>query len=181
MQFKVDFFEFHALLERYITLCLSILGVAISAGHANGIGQNVNALRYLINPDLHRTRPLANHQFHANLLDALDSDTCPLRSSLGNQEVMIQLVLAKDYRNCWKDAEEDIPGVAPRMEYSSRKNVRLSDLELNKMLITILAGCQQALGVVQSRDDTAAGAMGPYEGMEMDGPIEYMEDAMDLD
>src|SRR4051812_38447433 len=72
VEFKVDFFEFHALLERYITLCLSIMGVVVSAGYGNGIGPNVNALRYLVNPDLNRTRPISNHRFHANLLDALD-------------------------------------------------------------------------------------------------------------
>jgi hypothetical protein len=57
------------------------------------------ALRYATNPGLHRTRPLAFHAFHANLLEALDDEKCPLHDALGTQDVRFQLGLAKDYRN----------------------------------------------------------------------------------
>jgi hypothetical protein len=67
--FKVDFFEFYTLLERYISTSLEIMGVQVSGTAPR---TNVNALKYITNPDLHRTRPRALHAFHANLLDALD-------------------------------------------------------------------------------------------------------------
>ena len=41
--FKVDFFEFYTLLERYITDCLAIFGVSVSASAPR---TNFNALRY---------------------------------------------------------------------------------------------------------------------------------------
>lgn len=96
--FKVDFFEFYTLLERYMTDCLALFGLHISASMPR---QNFNALRYATNPDLHRTRPLASHAFHANLLDALDDENCPLAGSLGLQHVRVQLGIAKEYRNAW--------------------------------------------------------------------------------
>lgn len=188
--FKIDFFEFYTLLERYITDCLAVLGFSVSAAAPQS---NFNALRYITNPDLHRTRPLASHAFHANLLEALDNDKCPLHGSLGVQHVRIQLGLAKDYRNAWKDADEK--GSTSRWnskETDARTDVKLHDLQLELMLRTLIAGCEDAHGVVQgytatsdgndltSRDfepqDYGQSTMAMY-----DAPFEYMDDAMDLD
>lgn len=188
--FKVDFFEFYTLLERYITVCLGVLGVSVSATAPR---TNVNALRFITNPDLQRRRPEAAHAFHQNLLEALDDENCALRASLGNQEVRIQLGLAKDYRNAWKDADENI--AAPEKEHhngESRKNVKLQDLDLERMLRLLLAGCEHAHGVVQGRDpsfngnDLTSRDFEPEayadDSMETDDvPFEYMCDAMDLD
>lgn len=190
--FKVDFFEFYTLLERYITTCLGIFGINISAATPRN---NVNALRYITNPDLHRIRPLASHAFHANLLEALDDDNCPLHSSLGMQEVRIQLGLAKDYRNAWKDADEKVTGSSWALENEdSRKNVRLQDLDLELMLRNLISGCEHAHGVAQRHTNPGPNGVGPTsqnfqtqlhagdDGMETDDiPFEYMDDAMDLD
>ncbi|KAF2789532.1 hypothetical protein K505DRAFT_410297 [Melanomma pulvis-pyrius CBS 109.77] len=184
--FKVDFFEFYTLLERYIELCLSIFGVSVSG---NAPQTNFNALRYITNPDLQKTRPEASHAFHANLLEALDSEKCPLHASFGNQDVRIQLGLAKDYRNRWKDADEKVSTNKWGSEdHDSKRNTKLEDLELNRMIMTLLVGCEHAHGVVHDRADTTSGFKSrdfeprDYEIMDTDDtPMEYMDDAMDLD
>ncbi|KAF2115358.1 hypothetical protein BDV96DRAFT_76877 [Lophiotrema nucula] len=194
--FKVDFFEFYTLLERFVELSLSILGVTVSSGAiANEIGENVNALKYITNPSLHRTRPLASHQFHANLLAALEQPNGPLYTALGHQDVRIQLGLAKDYRNRWKDDSEKLATVTARnaadteaWSASRSSAVKLEELELHKMLATLLAGCQHSLEIVlrDGKPDTnrpSSFQMHEFELMDVeDGvPIEYMDDAMDLD
>lgn len=184
--FKIDFFEFYTFLERYITICLATFGVSVSASIPR---ENFNALRYITNPDLQRTRPLASHAFHANLLEALDDEKCPLHDSLGAQDVRIQLGLAKDYRNAWKDADEK----GESEHGASSKNVQLSELELEMMLRTLIVGCNRANDAVQlyvgadlngaslaSHDFEPATYSGDGITME-DVPLEYMDDAMELD
>jgi hypothetical protein len=185
--FKVDFFEFYTLLERYITDCLAIFGVSVSASAPR---TNFNALRYETNPDLHRTRPMASHAFHANLLEALDDENCPLAGSLGLQDVRVQLGIAKEYRNAWKDADSK----ANIASGDARANTSLQDLQLEHMLRNIIGGCDLAHEAVQQRSDggTANGSLTSrdfepkttygYTSMEIeDTPFEYMDDAMDLD
>ncbi|KAG9186209.1 hypothetical protein G6011_02765 [Alternaria panax] len=186
--FKVDFFEFYTLLERYITDCLVIFGVSVSASAPR---TNFNALRYETNPDLHRTRPMASHAYHANLLEALDDEKCPLATSLGLQDVRVQLGIAKEYRNAWKDADT-------KANLSSgddgRANISLHDLQLEHMLRNIIGGCDLAHEAVQQHSDgTTTGRVLTsqdfeakttygYTSMEIeDTPFEYMDDAMDLD
>jgi hypothetical protein len=190
--FKVDFFEFYTLLERYISTSLEIMGVHVSGTAPR---TNVNALKYITNPDLHRTRPRALHAFHANLLDALDDPNCPLHVSLGNQDVRIQLGIAKDYRNAWKDADEKVSKTnGHNKDDESRKNVRLQDLDLDNMLRYLLAGCEHAHSIVQERPNVdpnsftsrdfeqQAQQQSTSNSLEMeDVPFEYMDDAMDLD
>lgn len=189
--FKVDFFEFYTFLERYITVCLSTLGVSVSASVPR---DNFNALRYITNPDLHRTRPLATHAFHANLLEALDDKNCPLHSSLGNQDVRIQLGLAKDYRNAWKDADgKEASNHGDKSNYDSPKNVELPELDLHTMLRSLIDGCGHAQEVVQAHPgadvngsdltsrDFEASTYGQDSMVMSDVPFEYMDDAMELD
>lgn len=188
--FKVDFFEFYALLERYITLCLSMFGVSISA---DGPRSNVNALRFITNTDFAKSRAESSHQFHANLLEALDEPSNPLHATLGHQDVRIQLGLAKDYRNRWKDADTKLTHSQWASEDEERHQIRLADLDLGNMLHTILVGCERALNVVHDQPETSSGAnrtapaSAPsgyhgFDSMDMDdAPLEYMEDAMELD
>ncbi|KAF9696640.1 hypothetical protein EKO04_005721 [Ascochyta lentis] len=188
--FKIDFFEFYSFLERYIIFCLTTLGVSVSAAAPRN---NVNALRYITNPDLHRTRPLASHAFHANLLEALDDETCPLHGSLGAQDVRIQLGMAKDYRNAWKDADEKEVTTNWDNKDGSPRNMKLPELALDGMLRTFIIGCGHAHDVVQafeSADVTGSGLSSQdfepptnsYDSMVMgDVPLEYMDDAMELD
>jgi hypothetical protein len=184
--FKVDFFEFYTLLERYITDCLAIFGVSVSASIPR---QNFNALRYETNSDLHRMRPMASHAFHANLLEALDDEKCPLAGSLGLQDVRVQLGIAKEYRNAWKDADSQ----ASILNGDSHAKMQLQDLQLEKMLRNIIGGCDLAHGVVQEHSAAPMNGNGltsrdfepktyGYTSMDIeDTPYEYMDDAMDLD
>lgn len=186
--FKIDFFEFYTFLERYVTLCLATLGVSVSASAPR---ENVNTLRYITNPDLQRTRPLASHAFHANLLEALDDENCPLHSSLGVQDVRIQLGLAKDYRNAWKDADEKDSW--DNENGASTKNVKLPELALEAMLRILIIGCGHAHDIVQAYAGADVNGSSltsrdfepptyAYDSMVMgDVPLEYMDDAMELD
>jgi hypothetical protein len=186
--FKVDFFEFYTLLERYITTCLAILGVKVSGSAPQ---TNVNALRYITNPDLHRSRPLASHAFHANLLDALDDEKCPLHAAFGVHEVRVELGLAKDFRNTWKDADERV--IASKWDNHNdkpQKNITLTDSQLEGMLRALISGCELAHGVVQQYSEAPAKFTSrDFENQSQnytdshldDTPFEYMDDAMELD
>jgi hypothetical protein len=189
--FKVDFFEFYTLLERYITTCLAILGINVSGSAPQ---TNINALRYITNPDLHRTRPLASHAFHANLLEALDDEKCPLHASFGMHNVRVELGLAKDFRNTWKDADERV--IASKWDNdnkTSEKNITLTDSQLEGMLRALLSGCEHAHDVVQQYSDAHTNGNNftsrdfenqpnSYNDINSDDtPFEYMDDAMELD
>jgi hypothetical protein len=190
--FKLDFFEFYVLLERYITVSLAIVGIDVSGAAP---ATNINALRYLTNSDLHRTRPLASHAFHANLLDALDDENCPLHESFGVQDIRIQLGLAKDFRNAWKNADERVIASKWHAENgAARKSITLSDSELELMLRALITGSDHAHAVVQAytssqpkggfsnRDYQAQSyPSGNQNANASDMPFEYMDDAMELD
>lgn len=151
--FKVDFFEFYAVLEKFITLCLAFYGRSVSA---NRQARNINALR----PTANRT-PIngsasasgsgtyANgdgwHSFHANLLDEVAKESCPLHSSLGKQDTYIQLHLAKDYRNQWKDADDEENGRQLR-----KRVIKLEDLNLDQMIRALLGGCLDAFQMLSA-------------------------------
>jgi hypothetical protein len=188
--FKVDFFEFHTLLERYITTCLAVFGITISGSAPQ---TNVNALRYITNPDLQRTRPIASHAFHANLLESLDDTNSPLHASFGGQDVRIQLGLAKDFRNAWKDADERV--FASKWDddnHGAHKNITLHDSQLREMLQALIMGSEHAHGVVQAHTPSASSnavtsrdfqpqTYNNSNGYSEDTPYEYMDDAMELD
>ncbi|CAI6335117.1 unnamed protein product [Periconia digitata] len=184
--FKVDFFEFYTLLERFISACLETFNIYISGTPPQ---TNVNALRFVTNPGLAKSRPEASHAYHANLLEALEKESCPLHQSLGNSEVRTQLGLAKDFRNAWKDVDAEKSSDSHN-HHQERRNIRLQDLNLQKMLESLVLGCIQAHSVMQGRSgpelshitskDFVPTTYGADTDME-DIPFEYMDDAMDLD
>ncbi|KAJ4383648.1 hypothetical protein N0V86_001703 [Didymella sp. IMI 355093] len=189
--FKIDFFEFYTFLERFLTLCLAAVGVSVSGSLPQ---ENFNALRYITNPDLHRTRPQASHAFHANLLEALDDEKCPFHNALGSQDARVQLGRAKDYRNAWKDAGEKEGTTNGHNDHGrSHKSVDLPELGLEAMLRTIIGGCQDANDIVQAYGGASVDvsslsgkdfepATHVYDAMVVnDVPYEYMDDAMELD
>jgi hypothetical protein len=167
--FKIDFFEFYTLLERFITTCLSILGVNVSGSAPQ---TNINALRYITNPDLQ----------------------CPLHASFGVHGVRVELGLAKEFRNTWKDADERV--IASKWDDDKpQKNITLTDEQLGSMLRALISGCEHAHGVVQSYSDTTTNGQSvtsrDFENLshslndnhsdDRDTPFEYMDDAMELD
>jgi hypothetical protein len=129
--------------------------------------------------------------YHANVLEALDDEQCPLHNALGTLDVRSQLGLAKDFRNAWKDAGKEVSDKYDQRD--SVKNVKLPNLGLETMIITLINGCANANVVVQA-----------YEGVDVSGsglssrdfkppshtnnsvvvnntPFEFMDDMMDLD
>ncbi|ORY07300.1 hypothetical protein BCR34DRAFT_518478 [Clohesyomyces aquaticus] len=182
--FKLDFFEFYALLERYITQCLAILGVYVTA---SALGAN-NGLRLLTNPAAVRPSARPNgpnhvhysHRFHENLLETLDQQENPLHQALGTQDVRIQLGLAKEYRNKWKAADEKLTLSKWTPENDT---IELKDLNLEKMLMTIFQGLEDARSIAQ-QSHGHNNVLFDQDGMEIDEdsiPYEYMYDAMELD
>ncbi|EUC49588.1 hypothetical protein COCMIDRAFT_1633 [Bipolaris oryzae ATCC 44560] len=183
--FQLDFFEFYTLLERYMLSLFSLFGISISSSLSPEQQQqrhNFNYLRYETNPSLRHTRPMADHAFHANLLEALDDPDGPFKKCLGEGEVRVQLGRAKECRNMWKDADSKAGGEGGR--------VGLQELGVEGMLRGILAGCEEARGVAMGfQGDDGKGVTSreferlfEAEGMEVeDVPYEYMGDAMDLD
>ncbi|KAF2478280.1 uncharacterized protein BDR25DRAFT_251018 [Lindgomyces ingoldianus] len=181
--FKLDFFEFYALLERYITQCLSILGVHVTA---NALGPNIG-LRLLTNPNAPRTvqsngmnQVHSSHRFHENLLEMLDQGDNPLHQALGRQDVRIQLGRAKEYRNKWKDADEKLTVSKWTPEDDP---IKLRDLDLERMLSTIFGGLEHAQSVVNQSLGNS-GMLLYQRDVDIDDdsmPYEYMYDPMDLD
>ncbi|EUC37994.1 hypothetical protein COCCADRAFT_32885 [Bipolaris zeicola 26-R-13] len=179
--FQLDFFEFYTLLERYILSLLSLFRISISSS-LPAERQNFNYLRYETNPALRHTRPIADHAFHANLLEALDDPDGPFKKCLGEGDVRVQLGRAKECRNMWKDADCKKGGEGGR--------VSLQELGIEGMLRGILAGCEEARAVAMGYQGDEGGVTSrdfervfeEEEGMEVeDVPYEYMDDAMDLD
>jgi hypothetical protein len=195
--FKVDFFEFYAVLEKFITLCLAFYGTYVSPTSS---GQNINALRQasLGNPVSSSVSTSATHamqhvntngrswhSFHANLLDEVGKESCPLHDTLGKQDMYIQLRLAKNYRNQWKNADDED---AERNGYGRRRHViMLEDLNLDVMIRTLLTGCLEAYQKLQGEQSSGPNPTVRLTGeMEIDMddddvPYEAVGDAMEID
>jgi len=137
--FKLDFFEFYVLLERYIVLCLEICGVRVSRGDLTGGKSSTPSAS---------VSTFSSHRFHANLLFALDQPDCPLHEALGQQDVRIHLGQAKEYRNRWKDADEQVEDNGCNGHNGVSKSA-LQELELPVMLRTILDGLDKARKIVE--------------------------------
>ncbi|KAL4804570.1 hypothetical protein BDV18DRAFT_161665 [Aspergillus unguis] len=86
IMFKLDFHEYYALLERALVHLLAVFGITVSGKNKKRAG---------------------SHSYHANVLEALEARTCPLRSALGSGERINQLKRAKELRNRWKTADDD--------------------------------------------------------------------------
>lgn len=87
--FKVDFHEFYVWIEQAIVLLLLVFDITI--------------------PHSNRKKGMP-HQYHDNVIVALENPTCPLYEVLGKGEVNMALRKAKELRNRWKDvADKETP------------------------------------------------------------------------
>ncbi|KIW95678.1 uncharacterized protein Z519_04263 [Cladophialophora bantiana CBS 173.52] len=130
-QFKIDFYEFYALLERGLVCLLGVWGIVITAsaaaagpmaegddtgtassssktqgnggGIVSGSGSGSSQPPAIIGDSLYFQG--AAHRFHANVLAALDHPSNPLHSILGTGPVREYIGVAKEFRNKWKDVE----------------------------------------------------------------------------
>lgn len=162
-QFKIDFHEFYALLERGLLYLLGVWGIVITSSAPTTIEheQNKQATRphsqangsaaTIIGDS--RTFHGASHRFHANVLAALDHPSNPLHAILGTGDTRAYIGVAKEFRNKWKDVEQrpedSFMGTERAEEVWDKAKVRryeevLRDLKLDELLGTILAALEEA-------------------------------------
>jgi hypothetical protein len=167
IMFKLDFHEYYALLERALVHLLGVFGIAVS-----GVPKNAG----WAGP--------ASHRYHANVLDALDAKSSPLRSVLGSGERFTQLKRAKELRNRWKTAdlsqEEKEREEAGFYSVRAQKVMPLESYDLEKILTVIFEGLEDAYRLAETyaaEHDTVSNGRGEAGGTDMDW--DFIVDAMD--
>lgn len=143
IMFKIDFYEYYALLERAIVHLLGVFNIAVSSaagaqyrgnhtGFENGYGRGVGI-----------------HRYHANVLQALEEETTPLTPILGNGHVHALLKKAKELRNRWKTADmtreerENDP-------YERKEVLPLASFDFDEIFMGIFQGLEE--GYVRAKD-----------------------------
>lgn len=93
------------------------------------------------------------HRFHANLLEALARNSCPLHGTLGTGGAYACLKQAKDFRNQWKEADA-LPGdgleLGPATDEVSQVT-HLEELQLESMTRTIVEALEKGGAVIETR------------------------------
>ncbi|KAL3489973.1 hypothetical protein BJX62DRAFT_144491 [Aspergillus germanicus] len=169
IMFKLDFHEYYALLERALVHLLGVFGIAVS-----GVPKNAG------------WAGSASHRYHANVLDALDAKSSPLRSVLGSSsgERFTQLKRAKELRNRWKTAdlsqEEKEREEAGFYSARAQRVMPLESYDLEKILTVIFEGLEDAYRLAETyatEHDTVSNGRGEAGGADMDW--DFIVDAMD--
>jgi hypothetical protein len=164
IMFKIDFFEYYALLERAIVHLLAVFNITVSSsytystrGRANGAGL---------------------HRYHANVLSALEEESSPLTPVLGSGLVYEQLRQAKELRNRWKTADMTRDEVL-RDPVGDRDVVRpLESYDLEGILSGIFGGLEE--GFVRAREHVKlCRRVGEDVEVGREEGWEFMVDAMD--
>ncbi|KAJ5900042.1 hypothetical protein N7495_004786 [Penicillium taxi] len=101
MMFKIDFYEYYALLERAIVHLLAVFNITVSSSAHQSSSTGVR----VIGAAMPRPPPPTGHRYHANVLQALEDESSPLTPVLGSGHVFELLRQAKDLRNRWKTAD----------------------------------------------------------------------------
>ncbi|KAJ9499842.1 hypothetical protein LTR99_000475 [Exophiala xenobiotica] len=161
-QFKIDFYEFYAILERGLVHLLSVWGIVITPSapnyeHNNNTDPASHSLQVKsTTPSIigdSRNFHGASHRFHANVLSALDHPSNPLHSILGTGDARAYIGVAKEFRNKWKDVEQrpdDCFVGHERTEETwdkakvKRYEMVLRDLKLDELLGTVLQALEEA-------------------------------------
>ncbi|KEF59394.1 uncharacterized protein A1O9_04238 [Exophiala aquamarina CBS 119918] len=209
-QFKIDFYEFYALLERCLVCLLGVWGIVIDSS-ASFKDMKENDPRVPVPAAAARESIIGNshafhgsgHRFHANLLAALDHPSNPLHESLGSGDTRDYIGVAKEFRNKWKDVEvrpdESFQGDDRYEEEWDRSKVKryekvLRDLKLDELLGTVLGALELAGGKAEIEIERLALALGDTANDKMsilrmkesdsdmaDAPFELGYDRMDYD
>lgn len=162
IQFKLDFHEFYMLIERALVRLMGIFGIVVKNQGAiiNGVFT------------LYGSSGGGQHQYHANVLRALEDSKNPLSVIFGAAEVRKQFLHAKDLRNRWKNIDE--------ADSTSLPPAPLSTYNLELIVQTILSAIDRAhkftVEYVVKREgkpmDTPSDTIGEKDW-------EFMVDAMD--
>ncbi len=215
--FRVDFFEWYVLLERCLVCVLASVGVVVSArydpgtrsdkdgglGGASRVGGCSEVNSGVTNEDslIGDSKAFANmggygHRFHENVLIALDSEARnPLHEVLGLGRVRDYIGVAKEFRNRWKDVDENIGGLnAEELNVVMDRRLRryekiLQDLNLDEMLACILEALERAKGIGDEDLRKVVEGVGGQVDLEhqagefdmADAPFEAGVDAMEWD
>ncbi|KAF9634169.1 hypothetical protein BFW01_g5064 [Lasiodiplodia theobromae] len=130
--FKLDFFEYYALLERILVLFLGFHRVPLPSNKINGgellpiSGKGGNGAW--------------GHRYHESVLEALEGAKARGGGleALGSEEVIAVLRRAKGFRNRWKDADEQ---VVPAWEWQREE---VEELRLVELLEVVLRALERA-------------------------------------
>ncbi|KAL2756942.1 hypothetical protein ACRALDRAFT_2121435 [Sodiomyces alcalophilus JCM 7366] len=191
LMFKLDFYEYYMLLERALVHLLGVFGVTISPGrsHTNGNGRT--------HGNANGTTARGTHQYHQNVLAALDSKQNPLHAALGAGEVRQHLGRAKELRNRWKYVDDPAEAGATRAsargeEEPNRVTGRapLESYDLDSMFTSIFDGFDQGYAIAEAwiddlarRADMVPGACTPAMQAkrlaEEEAEFDFIVDAMD--
>ncbi|KAK5072414.1 hypothetical protein LTR51_005050 [Lithohypha guttulata] len=148
IMFKVDFFEWYALLERVLVSLLGCYETVPLPPTENATNPNEQST-------IHKTEDSIigdsvafhgyAHRFHANVLAAFDQPSNPLRHVLGEGMVRQYLGIAKEFRNRWKEIELEHVDHESQLA-SMHKSYRqiLTDLKLEDLLAMILSALGQS-------------------------------------
>lgn len=163
IMFKLDFHEYYALLERALVHLLGVFGIAVSAAPKNAHGMGL-------------------HRYHANVIEALEARSSPLRGVFKTGDRLRQLRRAKELRNRWKTADlsqEDIN----RDEFGFARNDRVSGLEsydLEKILADIFDALEDGYQLAEThaaQTDMSRSSQSRVAESEIDW--DFIVDAMD--
>lgn len=158
IMFKLDFHEYYALLERALVHLLGVFDITVSS-----------APRYQ-----------GSHSYHANVLDALEAKTSPLRDILGSGERFSQLKRAKELRNRWKTADlsqEEKERDDWRSAMRGDRVMPLDSYDLDRIIAEIFDGLEDAYRLAEfhaAQHDTLRNGRGS-SAMDWD----FIVDAMD--
>ncbi|KAK4669553.1 uncharacterized protein QC763_204020 [Podospora pseudopauciseta] len=159
LMFKLDFFEYYMLIERAVVHLLAVFGVDIDRHTISESSRDVSPVKQSQGQRLGLSgsrwgrdgNNRSNHRYHANVLEALDKPHNPLHGILGQGEVRKQLGRAKDLRNRWKTAGEEIDdggflGQQQPREWQMTKKIAapLETYDLSNMLRAISSGFGEA-------------------------------------
>lgn len=192
IHFKLDFHEFYMLIERALVHLMGVYGIAIRGGPNNN--KNSSVVTTTPANDHSSSSSSSTHQYHENVLLALDDVGNPLHKILGRPEVRKQFSRAKDLRNRWKHADEDVELYAGAACSGLRRSrfmpAPLEAYQLKEILQTILMALDEAYlateEFVRRRDQTPG-----TDTADRDQPVsmadwttdsddwEFMVDAMD--
>lgn len=174
-QFKLDFYEFYALLERGLVCLLGVWGIMVDSSNASNAKENdadnMNAGALSGGSLIGNSRAFhgSSHRFHANLLDALDHPSNPLHPILGRGDARDYIGIAKEFRNKWKDVEvrpdEAFQGDERLEEEWDRRKAKryekvLQDLKLDELLGSVLGALEMAGSMADGEIERLALALG---------------------
>lgn len=172
IMFKVDFFEYYALLERALVHLLECFGIVITADHTTNavplpsedkdLDSSVHSISHTVENSIIGDSVAFHgyaHRFHANVLAALDRPSNPLHVALGSGKIRQYLGVAKEFRNRWKEVEMESADHTDQLA-SMHKSYHqiLTDLKLDEMLATILVALEQSRFIASASLASAHGS-----------------------